>query len=579
MKKFLFYVLFLFTLSSIFSLDNNSVSSFEAFQVSVVPQSHEYVWVKFNIAPEYHLYQNKIAIINAEDSSVKLGTVVLPDPSIMTNDLNESINVYHNNLDIQIPILTYGNGDLHIIVKYQGCKGASLCLPEAQLDQKINLTRGNIISNNIVNTTVNSNNSVNSYFTGSPIMVVIGFFLLGLLIAFTPCVFPLLPILFTIVSNNSVNLFRGFILAFSYILGGATVYALAGIIAVMLGTSLTIYLQTTWMNVAIAIIFIIFALSMYDLFEIKLPNAIQTKLGNKVNSMRGMSIFSTFIIGGISNLILSPCVTAPLASALLYISSTHNYILGASSLFALGFGSGVPLLIISLFGKKYLPKSGNWMIFTKRMLAIIMVAMAGYTLSKVLFDYDDVILAIVLIIFTATLVKSSPLIISKKWIIHALMIVSILGSGVIYKQYAATKMLSADDGFNKITQVDQLEKYLQIARQQNKPIIIDFYANWCSACREMDLRTFSNKDVQKSLEKFELVRIDSTNNTSEIQQMQTKFGIFALPAVILLYPNGAIAEGFQSYGFVKSKDLIDKLDKFNDDFTQICLLNHSDIRC
>ena len=427
MKKFLFYVLFLFNLSSIFALDNNSVSSFEAFQVSVVPQSHEYVWVKFNIAPEYHLYQNKIAIINAEDSSVKLGTVVLPDPSIMTNDLNESINVYHNNLDIQIPILTYGNGDLHIIVKYQGCKGASLCLPEAQLDQKINLTRGNIISNNIVNTTVNSNNSVNSYFTGSPIMVVIGFFLLGLLIAFTPCVFPLLPILFTIVSNNSVNLFRGFILAFSYILGGATVYALAGIIAVMLGTSLTIYLQTTWMNVAIAIIFIIFALSMYDLFEIKLPNAIQTKLGNKVNSMRGMSIFSTFIIGGISNLILSPCVTAPLASALLYISSTHNYILGASSLFALGFGSGVPLLIISLFGKKYLPKSGNWMIFTKRMLAIIMVAMAGYTLSKVLFDYDDVILAIVLIIFTATLVKSSPLIISKKWIIHALMIVSILG--------------------------------------------------------------------------------------------------------------------------------------------------------
>ena len=176
MKKFLFYVLFLFNLSSIFALDNNSVSSFEAFQVSVVPQSHEYVWVKFNIAPEYHLYQNKIAIINAEDSSVKLGTVVLPDPSIMTNDLNESINVYHNNLDIQIPILTYGNGDLHIIVKYQGCKGASLCLPEAQLDQKINLTRGNIISNNIVNTTVNSNNSVNSYFTGSPIMVVIGFF-------------------------------------------------------------------------------------------------------------------------------------------------------------------------------------------------------------------------------------------------------------------------------------------------------------------------------------------------------------------------------------------------------------------
>lgn len=562
--------------------DGGAIGSLEAFQASIVPQSHEYVWVKFDISPDYYLYKNKITIRTADDSEVKLGNAVLPDPIAITNDMNEQVDVYKNKLEIQVPISEYANGMLHIVVNYQGCKGASLCLPEAKLDETINLTTGEVISNTSGISNVQpevSSDSVEGYFTGSPIMVVLGFFAIGLLIAFTPCVFPLLPVLFAIVSNKNTSLLRGFALSLSYILGGATLYALAGIGAVLLGTSLSVYLQSAWITYLIAGLFLVFALSMYDLFEIKLPSVIQTKLGAKINSMQGMSLLTTFIIGGLSNLILSPCVTAPLASALLYISSTHNYVLGASSLFALGLGSGVPLLIIALFGKKYLPNSGNWMTFTKRILALVMIAMAGYMLSKVLFDYDDIVLAIVFGVITLTIAKSAHLIINRKWLINAVVAILVICGVFTYKQYAAMKMHVADDGFDKITQVSQLQQHIAEAKLKHKPIILDFYANWCSACREMDLRTFSNKDVQDKLSKYELVRVDATYNSHDIQQMQNQYGVFALPTVLILYPDGAVVDGFQTYGFTKSADFIARLDKFNNSYSNLCSEDKVNNRC
>ncbi len=583
MKKFWLLIIGVIISFNIFANVNSSISSIEAFQVQIVAQDKHFAWVKFNISPGYYLYQDKIDIQTASDSNVKFGKLVLPDPVVITNELNESVNVYKNSLAIQVPIDNYANGIVHILLSYQGCKGTSLCLPEVNLDQVIDLNSGTVVDSKNVEITKavpNKNLSgITEYFIGSPTMIIISFFCLGLLIAFTPCVFPLFPILFTIVSNQSINLMRGFILALSYILGGAVVYAIAGIIAVSLGASLSSYLQIDFVNYVIAGLFFLFALSMYDLFEIKLPAKLQTKLGNIANSMHGVSVFTTFIIGGISNLILSPCVTAPLASALVYISSTHNYILGGSALFALGFGSGVPLLAISLFGKKFLPKSGNWMVFTKRLLAVVMIAMAGYTLSKVLFDYDDIILAAVLIIILATFSRSAYLIISRKWLVNLITIIGVFLTVFLYKQYTATKMLSADDGFNKITQVSQLQEYMKIAELNRKPIILDFYANWCSACREMDLRTFSNRDVQKELSAYELIRVDSTYNTNDIRQMQSQYNIYALPSVIILYPNGVVADGFQTYGFLNSADFTFKLQKFNSDLTQICTLDKNDKRC
>lgn len=558
----------------------------QAFHVSVKPQDQHSLWVKFDIAPEYHVYQNKIQIKTTAGSGVSLGKAVFPDPLIMKSPDAGTFKVYENKVAIQVPISNYGNGKLKIQVNYQGCKGLDLCFPEQQTDFSVDLnsvtTSGNneIVANSanlhavvaaaeetkpdspfsgLFNLNTNAS-AVKDYFQHSSTLVIGGFFVLGLLIAFTPCVFPLLPVLLGVIAGKGISTRRSFSLALSYIFGGALMYAIAGVIAASLGYSLSGALQSVALNVALSVLFVIFALSLLGGFNLQLPMSWQNRLNQSMNKRNNGSLLSAMLIGGVSNLVLSPCVTAPLAGALVYISTTGNQLLGGLALFALGFGAGVPLLIIAVFGKRFLPKSGTWMILVKKLLGLVMVAMAIYQLSKVVPEIVVNYLSLALLLLAVWLIVSHVL--AKQRRVFTLVSSSFLSLALIVG-FAVSGQLQniapRSSEFMTVTNQAQLDKLLAEAKAKQQPVIMDYYAKWCVACKEMDAQTFANLQVSKLMSNYMRIRVDVTSNNSATQQLQQRYKVIAPPSMVFLDGRGQVLHSYQVTGFIASAQLSSSL--------------------
>ena len=579
-------VLFLFFLMVKLAFAADYLPSWQAFQVKLDSAGEKNaLWVKFNIAPEYHLYQNKIKIQSASDSSVVLGDPVWPDPVLMKSPDLGTFKVYEGKVAIRVPILKRGDGKLKAQINFQGCKGLDLCFPEQQVVQELDLDHPELAVNNTqahmdtskindVSTTEQSfwskvfsgevdSNTISALFAANQVLVIAGFFMLGLLIAFTPCVFPLLPVLIGVISGQNVSTKRSFSLASSYILGGALTYAVAGVVAAGLGYSLSSFLQASWLSITLSILFFIFALSMFGAFNLQLPSGIQNKLNQVVNKRNQRSLLSAFIIGGVSNLILSPCVTAPLAGALIYISTTGDRVLGGSALFALGLGSGIPLLIIAVMGKKFLPKSGNWMIAVKYFLGYLMLLMAIYMLSKVVSSnisnglLTALGLALCWQLISAWLTKIyQARLQSVRLRAMGFIAASIAGASVmLFSPHALV-----ESRFQLVTSNSELQQALSQAQQQNKPVLLDYYASWCVACKEMDLRTFSDPAVAKLMDKYALIRIDVSKNSTEIQSLQQRYKVLAPPSIVFLDNKGIQLNNYNVTGFISSNQLISNLE-------------------
>ena len=579
-------VLFLFFLMVKLAFAADYLPSWQAFQVKLDSAGEKNaLWVKFNIAPEYHLYQNKIKIQSASDSSVVLGDPVWPDPVLMKSPDLGTFKVYEGKVAIRVPILKRGDGKLKAQINFQGCKGLDLCFPEQQVVQELDLDHPELAVNNTqahmdtskindVSTTEQSfwskvfsgevdSNTISALFAANQLLVIAGFFMLGLLIAFTPCVFPLLPVLIGVISGQNVSTRRSFSLALSYILGGALTYAVAGVVAAGLGYSLSSFLQASWLSITLSVLFFVFALSMFGAFNLQLPSSIQNKLNQVVNKRNQRSLLSAFIIGGVSNLILSPCVTAPLAGALIYISTTGDRVLGGSALFALGLGSGIPLLIIAVMGKKFLPKSGNWMIAVKYFLGYLMLLMAIYMLSKVVSSnisnglLTALGLALCWQLISAWLTKIyQARLQSVRLRAMGFIAASIAGASVMLFSPQAL----VESRFQVVTSNSELQQALTQAEQQNKPVLLDYYASWCVACKEMDLRTFSDPAVAKLMDKYALIRIDVSKNSTEIQSLQQRYKVLAPPSIVFLDNKGTQLNNYNVTGFISSNQLISNLE-------------------
>ena len=527
--------------SSLYNKKNDFLPVDKAFKYEVYSfEDLKQLDIKFNIAPGYYLYKSKI---NISIDPILDFEFIKADGIIKEDEFFGKQEVFYKTTAIKIISKSQLPNNYKVILKYQGCSEKGLCYPPVS---KI------INSSNIKNYSLESQYSetdiiISKLSDQSFILTLLGFFLSGLLLSLTPCVLPMVPILSgIIISSNPKNSIR---LTLSYVAGITFTYTLLGIIAGMTGTLLSSSLQNTNFILFAGFLYFIFAIAMFGLFQLTMPSNIQNKITNSLKNFKLENSFNVFVLGLISSLILSPCVAPPLAAAILYIGKSNDLILGGGSLFFMSLGMSLPLLAIGIFSIKIIPKPGPWMLNIKRLLGFILLAMAIYItrplLSELVFFYSLFLILIIssiyFIWFNRKTVRKTNLILT----IISLTIISLIIFQTKSMWWAPNH--EPNQRFTPINNVVELNNYL--TDTNIKPIMLDFYADWCVACLEYEKFTFNSPKVVSLLNKFELLQVDVTKNNKEHQILLQEFNLFGPPGIIFFDSEGIEIKELRTIGF------------------------------
>ena len=405
-------------------------------------------------------------------------------------------------------------------------------------------------------------------------LVLITFFGFGLLLSLTPCVFPMIPILSSIIvgasKNETMTASRGFFLSLVYVLSMSIAYTIAGVIAGIFGANLQAALQNPYVLVVFALIFVALAFSMFGYFEIRLPQSFQTKLNKTTDGKEKQGIVGIAIMGFLSALIVGPCVAPPLAGALVYIGQTGDAILGGLALFVMSLGMGVPLLLIGLGAGKFMPKPGGWMESITRIFGIVMLGVAIWLLDRVLDPSVIMILWALLLLGSAIYLKIYQNIIAQLITVVIFILGAVLFIGAIS---GATNPLKPLEKFTSSKAVDILDKKLVFTKIKNiaelelaiknsdKPIMLDFWASWCVACKEFEDITFKDEEVMKKLQGFTLLKADVTANSEEDKVLQKMFAVVGPPALIFWDKDKNEVKSSKIVGYKNPKDFLEIVNK------------------
>lgn len=586
LSKVIIFML-LITASGVFAAQ---LTADQAFQFSAKVLNKNTVQAGWKIAPGYHLYKEYLSIAteDGDKSGTVLGTIEYPKGIIDHSETLGDMEIYENNITINIPIKEWGKNGAKLVFNYQGCEGSTSCYPPIT---KVIEFKPPIISTRELSSM--SLTGINNLLIGGNIFLILGsFFLFGIFLSLTPCVLPMIPILVGIIlGQKDIKASRAFLLSITYVLGVAVTYTLAGIITASLGNSVQSLLQNFWVIIVCGLLFFLLSLSLFGLYELQLPSFIMNKLNNASNKTHGGSYVGVFFMGVISSLVISPCVSAPLAGTLLYIASTGNVILGGSALFFLALGMGVLLVIAGTTGGELFLKAGGWMVKVKNLLGIAMLAMAIWLISRVLsIELVNFLWAVLLLGIAIYWGAIEPIGNGSGWmrlrkviafiilLFGILLFFRVLGFGVnngvieskdtnSISQTSTVKIASnmnnnvSEDGlFTVVTSLSQVDKYIDVATKEKKPIMIDFYADWCTACKEMDAGTFKSLDVRHSMKSFIVLRADVTKNNVETKSLMAKYKVFAPPYIIFLDSKGNLISQATIAGAISSDDLLSQLD-------------------
>ena len=367
--------------------------------------------------------------------------------------------------------------------------------------------------------------SIKSYLENAkPFYLFTGFFILGIALAFTPCVLPMLPILSSIVlgrqDGSPISKTRSAYLALAYILGMALLYALAGVLTAALGSGVQRALQSPIALILFALLLLFLAGSLFGLYELKMPQTWQSKVDQLAGRQKGGSIVGAFSLGAISTLVASPCITAPLASVLGFVAQTGSMALGGGLLFVMALGMGLPLLLIALGARSFLPQTGAWMMWLQRGLGLVLVALAI-------------------------------------WIVWPAM--SVVTGNQTQTSTRTEKRIPPDLVFQVVRSSEELERILQKAKADNKPVMLDFYADWCISCKEMEAITFTNSEVGKAMSRFALVQVDVTINSQQSQALLKQFGLYGPPAILFFNGAGEEQKSLRVVGFMAPSRFLERL--------------------
>ena len=565
-----------------------------AFRVGVVAQGADMVRIDFLVTPGYYLYRHRFNFgldSAAGTPSATLGTPDIPQGEWKEDEFFGRQQVFHEGVSVSIPVSRAPGSavELPIVVGLQGCAEKGLCYPPEKRRFKVSLPATDSVANaNTIDRSVDRTSSTSGEAqsrgaqgfvseqdrlaelirTGNLSLVLATFFGLGLLLAFTPCVLPMVPILSGIIAGqgSGVTTGRAFGLSLSYVLGMAVMNTLAGIAAAAAGQQIQALFQQSWIIFLFSLIFVALALSMFGLFTIQMPASLQTRLSDVSNRQRAGTFGGVAVMGALSALIVSACVAPPLFAALAVIAQTGDVVRGGSILFVMSLGMGVPLLAIGTSASRLLPKAGGWMDTVKKFVGVLMLAVAAWMLSRLVEDRWSLLLwAVPASIGAGLLFNEVKTRAVTGWIMR--------GLGAVVGLYAlaliAGVFLGGRDplapipqlakprknlGFTVIKTVDDLDRAIAAAAADGRPAILDFYADWCVSCKEMERYTFTDAAVHASLANAVLLKADVTANDEADQALLRRFEIFGPPTIAFWGSDGVERKNYRVVGFMKADE-------------------------
>lgn len=585
-------LVFLFTITAHpFSLkgEEELLEAEVAFAISGAATTDK-ILINFNIAEGYYLYRHAFKFSPVSEG-ITLGAPVIPKGEKKFDDYFGEVETYRQRVSIQIPYSYAGHTPLDIFelqATSQGCADIGVCYPPLTQVIAVGIDAAAEVS---VTEQISADSPPTSeqdriaatLMQGASLLTLLSFFGFGLLLAFTPCVFPMIPILSGIIigQGKSVTTHRAFILSSIYVLAMAVTYTAAGVLVGLSGENVQALFQNPWVLGLFALVFMLLSLAMFGFYELQMPSAIQSRLTGLSNNQQSGNLLGVAIMGFLSALIVGPCVTAPLIGALIYIAHTGDAILGGAALFALSLGMGLPLIIIGTSAGKWMPKAGPWMDAVKNLFGVLLLVVAVWLLSRVLLPMITMVLYAALAIGSAIYMGAfEPVKEHSNWqklwkaiglilFIYgaALMIGALGGSQSLLHPLkgiaASAKKHEAEShlAFRQIKGLSGLQQALDEAKRNQQPVMLDFYADWCVSCKEMEAFTFPDSEVRTMLAPFMLIQADVTANDEEDKALLKHLGLFGPPAIIFYAPDGEEISGHRVVGYMKAETFIAHLQR------------------
>lgn len=522
----------------------------EAFRLSLVESTDEQIRLRFVAAEGYYLYRHRFQF-KANDATVVLGDARMPAGEQKTDEYFGEVEVYYGVLDVELPIQNPESRPFILEVGYQGCADKGLCYPPET--ESFNIGDGTAASATTSAAPPQGKGEQSLSWRSVAL-----FFLAGLGLTFTPCVLPMLPILSGVVLRGQTGGMRSFLLSLAYVLPMAAGFALLGALMGVFGAELNLQarLQSPWILVPFALFFVAFALAMFGLFELRLPQVLSSRLERLAGNARGGSFLGAAALGTVSSLLVSPCVSAPLAGALLYISASGDALGGGLKLFALGLGMGAPLVLFATGGGALLPRSGPWMVTVRNTFGVLLLAVAAWMLERVLPGPLALalwgLLAAGAALFLGTLELTSKTPRQK--------LAQLLGLGLLVYALAAwigalqggsdplrplpaslsgsTSTAAQLDVWHTVSTPAELDAQLAAASAAGQPLMLDWYADWCISCKVIEREVFANPAIAPRLADYRLIRFDITESNREQRALLDRYKLFGPPAILFFDRTG-----------------------------------------
>ncbi|HHF0521438.1 TPA: protein-disulfide reductase DsbD [Vibrio alginolyticus] len=580
------------------SSQNNSFGSSDSF----VPvdqafpfnfyQQDDKLMLDWQVRDGYYLYQERLSVAGEK---VSLGELQMEDGTPHKDEFFGDVHIYTQPLFVNVPMHDWQDG-ARVVVQYQGCAKAGFCYPpETRVIPISAFTSSN--SDSTAATTIPkaeqaptatppaAQSSTSDDTSSAPVTqqdslaanladnwwTPLLFLALGVGLAFTPCVLPMYPILTSIVlGSGKLSQRRALGLSFVYVQGMALTYTLLGLVVASAGMQFQAAMQHPYVLIGLSVLFIALALSMFGLYSLQLPSNVQTWLNNLSNKQQGGSSAGVFAMGAISGLVCSPCTTAPLSGALLYVAQSGDLLTGGIALYALAMGMGIPLILVAVFGNKLLPKAGGWMDRVKTLFGFILLAAPIFLLERIMPE------------MWSTILWSALGIAAFGWLYHiknslefggwkqsAVGIIAVLGLLAVAQPIlnywfgnSTTQTQQATVSFTRIANVAELEEQLALAKAAGKPVMLDFYADWCVACKEFEKYTFHDPSVEAKLQDFVLLQADVTKNQVQDIELLKHMNVLGLPTIEFWDASGEHVSNARLTGFMQAEPFLEHIKQF-----------------